>query len=494
MNRFDDAMSDDPVLVVGSGPCGAIAAARLIERGLRVTLLDAGVSAPRGMVVRAGGNTLFRRQDKRRLESNRHQRSADQDVEWISSRTLGGLSNYWTAAVPRFAPDDFTEGAALDERYVWPLTYDELVPFYEMAEAALVVTAGAPFANIPANVARFHNSPPRDWADFADRAVSNGYHLGSLPMAKGTPWMVARRGTEFSSYHCIIAPLLASRRFNLIVGANVTRLNWNGGSSRVESVDYVDRRTGRRATVRGRAVIVAAGAIDSTVLLLRSTSSDFPQGLGNSAGLIGRYLHDHPREWWPAFPSRRMTALAHPLYLSRAPYDPANPLLATSLTFGLSSHRVHTYLRNKTPSFGVQVFGTMIPRPDIGVALSNPVAPDTVDCRPRITLAYDQATVDNMLSARERLKSLFSDAGTRVTIPGPFYPLVPGSSIHYGGTVRMHHSPQYGALDRWNRLHDVQNVVVCDSSCFTTGPEKNPALTAMAIAARAADHLAEHLS
>ena len=58
----------------------------------------------------------------------------------------------------------------------------------------------------------------------------------------------------------------------------------------------------------------------------------------------------------------------------------------------------------------------------------------------------------------------------------------------------MHESPAFGALDRWNRLHDVANVIVCDSSCFTTGPEKNPALTAMAIAARASDHLALGLS
>src|SRR5262249_30596128 len=112
----------EPVVVIGSGPCGSIAAARLIERGAEVTLLDAGLEAPRGALVRAAGTRRLRRRDERALESNRHDDDATDHIDWISSRSLGGLSNYWTAAVPRFAPEDFTEGARLDERYRWPVT------------------------------------------------------------------------------------------------------------------------------------------------------------------------------------------------------------------------------------------------------------------------------------------------------------------------------------------------------------------------------------
>ena len=312
-------------------------------------------------------------------------------------------------------------------------------------------------------------------------------------MAKGRPWMAVRRGTEFSSYQCIVEPLLESNRFRLMAGAQVTRLNWNSATGRVDSLDYVERSTGQRGTLHGRAIVVAAGAIDSTVLLLRSTSPDFPAGLGNSTGLIGRYLHDHPREWWQAEPVPAMSALAHPLYLSRGPYDPKSPLMASSLTFGLSTHRINTYLRRRTRSFGVQVFGTMIPRPDVGVQLADPQSTDAAECRPIISLSYDQAAIDNLLAARQRLVDMFSSGGMRVDVPGPFHDLRPGSSIHFGGTIRMHASPEFGALDAWNRLRDAPNVIVCDSSCFTTGPEKNPTLTAMSIAARAADRLADDL-
>ena len=493
MNRTLSVGTDDQIIVIGSGPCGAMAAGRLVRRGLSVTMLDAGLEAPKGVIIRAAGNTLYRKMDLSQLESDRHERSLEAEVDWYSSRTLGGLSNYWTAAVPRFAPEDFTEGGRLDERYRWPITYDELVPFYEEAEASLVVTAGTSLANLPANVARFRVELAEDWRVFVASAARHSDFAGPMPMAKGRPWMAARRGTEFSSYHCVIAPLLASRQLNLISGASVTRLNWSSTDQRVTSVEYVDRRSGVRTTVHGQAVVVAAGVIDSTAILLRSVSPDFPDGLGNTNGIIGRYLHDHPREWWTAAPSHPMSALAHPVYISRAAYADSAPLMATSFTLGLAARtdRLRTFIRGKSQRFGVQVFGTMVPRPDVGVSLPKDLTPDTIYYRPKITLRYDEATIANLVSARSRLAEIFREAGSKVTLPGPFLAGAPGSSVHYGGSIRMHASPQFGALDQWNRLRDVPNVVVCDSSCFTTGPEKNPTLTAMAIAARATERLAD---
>lgn len=71
--------------------------------------------------------------------------------------------------------------------------------------------------------------------------------------------------------------------------------------------------------------------------------------------------------------------------------------------------------------------------------------------------------------------------------------LVPGAAAHYGGTARMHTKPEYGVVDAWNRVHRAPNVLVCDAACFTTAAEKNPTLTVMAIAARAATRLASDL-
>jgi choline dehydrogenase-like flavoprotein len=484
--------TDPDVVVIGTGPTGAIAAATLVERGCRVLVLDAGQHVPGGVVVRAAGNTVMRRMAWADYASDRLDPTSPADVDWYSSLSFGGLSNYWTAAVPRFAPEDFTEGARLDERYRWPVTYDALVPFYEQAEQFLTVTAGEPITRLPPNVSRYHHRLPDDWQAIAAAAAAAGHGVGAMPLAKGRPWMFARRGTEFNSYRCVLEPLQAAGRLDLLADARAVALNWSPSSGRVESVDHVSAAGGARSTVRARAFVVAAGAIDSTVLLLRSRSDDFPRGLGNTNDLVGRYLHDHPRQWWPADSARPLRLLTHPVYVTRDEYDSSTPLMATSLTIGLANQRqrLRTYYRGSGRTFGVQVFGTMVPTPERGVSLAD-AEPGT---RPRIDLRYDDATVANIESARQRLRAVLATGGCDIAARGPFHELRPGSSVHYGGSVRMHDDPSFGVLDGTNRMHDARNVAVVDSSAFTTGAEKNPTLTAMALAARAAASLADDLA
>jgi choline dehydrogenase-like flavoprotein len=484
------------VVVIGTGPTGAMAAETLVARDLDVLVLEAGHLAPRGLVVRAAGNTLYRRLALDTLEAAPLASGSTPSVEWWASHSLGGLSNYWTAAVPRFAPTDFTEGARLDERYRWPVTYDDLDPYYARAEQALMVTTGDPILGVPAGVSRYRHRLPKRWRIVAAEAARHGHGVGALPLARGRPWMVLRRGTEFNSYWCVIEPLLASSSLRVLTDAYAVSLNWSAAGGRVESVDYIDTAARTRRTVRARAVVVAAGAIDSTVLLLRSRSDDFPDGLGNSSGLVGAYLHDHPREWWPAVPSRPMPALSHPIYIARDEPDASAPLMATSLTLGLSSRaeRVKTFYQGSSKAFGVQVFGTMIPRPDAALTIDRDEPSDPLALRPRITLSYDDAARANLESSRSRLVDVLGEAGLPVVVKGPFEALRPGSSVHYGGSVRMHADPAYGVLDGWNRMHDVTNVAIVDSSSFTTGAEKNPTLTAMALAVRAADRLADDLA
>ena len=136
-------MPDPDVVVVGSGPTGAMAAATLVEGGADVMMLDAGHHVPGGLVVHVAGNTVFRRMAWADCATDRLDPRSDPGVDWYSSLSLGGLSNFWTAAVPRFAPDDFLEGARLDERYRWPVTYEDLEPYYVAAERRLGVTRAA---------------------------------------------------------------------------------------------------------------------------------------------------------------------------------------------------------------------------------------------------------------------------------------------------------------------------------------------------------------
>lgn len=484
------------VVVVGSGPCGAIAAAELVARGVPVTLLDAGTDAPNGVLVRVRGNTVFR-YVREPMESARHEvAGGDPSTQWHSSLTLGGLSNHWTAAIPRFHPRDFDEGERLDTRFRWPVTYDDVEPWYRLVEQRMGVTAGDPIDGVPAAVVRHQRKLPGAWRPVVAAAREHGYAMGVLPMATGSPTMVARRPTGWNSWHCVLKPLVGAPGFRVVRGARVLRISWSSGVGAADAVEYVDTESGERHTLPCRAVVLAAGALDSTRVLLQSRSSDFPDGLGNSSGVVGRYVHDHPKQWWPVTFDRPLPLLAHPTYMARPAHADSEPLMACSHTIGMvgSITRIKAWARQSSTVAGVQVFGTMVPDEAHTVSVDRHDDP-MVEAASllKLNIAYDDRARNNMVAARERFVAAFAAAGVRATPQGPFHEPFPGDSVHYAGSVRMHADPAYGALDAWNRMHDVPNVAVVDMACFTTNPEKNPTLTAMALAARAANRLADDL-
>ena len=115
-------------------------------------------------------------------------------------------------------------------------------------------------------------------------------------------------------------------------------------------------------------MVIAAGPLSSTELLMNSTCSDFPEGLGNTEDVLGRYLHDHPKDWFVLNLDKSLPRLGHAAYLTRAPYDTSPPLLGASSTIGNSGSSVWDKLYTFTPLpsrvFGVTTFGTMIPTGD----------------------------------------------------------------------------------------------------------------------------------
>lgn len=502
-------MNHEPrVVVIGSGPCGAMAAHALTNRGIPVTMLESGIEFQGGFLARAMGRNLFRRVPP--LEhGKRHVSSGDPKTEWYYNFAPGGLTNQWTGAVPRFAPEDFHEGERIHEKYRWPITYEELIPYYEQAERLLEITAESrDVPNLPAGKAAFNHSLPPDWQKVAQFAESRGQGLTTLPLADGPAWLVARRGTAFNSYTNIVKALTPSpshtgrtapnsRRgeFRLITGAHVLRLEWCGAKKTVDSVVYVDRRDGSEHRIKAECVVIACGPLHSTKLLFDSACSDFPQGLGNTEGILGQYLHDHAREWWVVDLEKPISLLSPSAYLTRVPYESSPPLLATSWTVGVEStkDKILSRFGAKGRSIAVQVFGTMIPSVEHYVKPTNARKDEFGQPLLDIHIRYEEAVINNMIQAREQLRSLMEEGGYPAKLRPVVPQLFPGSSVHYGGTVRMHESPRYGMLDAWNRIHEIPNVIVCDASCFTTGPEKNPTLTAMAIAARAADRLADDL-
>jgi choline dehydrogenase-like flavoprotein len=477
------------IIVIGSGPSGAMAALTLVEQGMPVTLLESGTRAPDGLLVRAMGRNVFRRRSDAP--------SSGAGTTWLQSLVPGGLSNYWVGASPRFSPDDFVEGERLHERYRWPLEYDDLVGYYERAERVLrIVGDPTDVPNLPAPVVQRARRLPGAWRRVARHAAAAGHGLAPIPLADGPDWMISRTGVGFNSFTHVVRPLLQRPNFELRLGAHALRLEWCGASRRVTGVVYRDRVTGHDERIAAAGVVLAAGPLASTRLLLNSCCSDFPDGLGNGEGLLGHYLHEHPSQWFRIeLKGGALPRLSQAAYLTRGPVSDSAPLLAGGTTIGFTSmqDKIKSALPSQTREFGVLVFGTMVP------TASNSLELDSQDTdefglptvRPNLHYAADE--VRNLAHVRQALGEILDAAGYPCSVPRCVPDPVPGTSVHYGGTVRMHASPRYGVLDGWNRMHTVNNVVVADASAFTTGVEKNPTLTAMALAARASERLAHDL-
>jgi len=484
------------VVVIGSGPTGAMAATVLIRRGIPVTLLESGQSLPRGWLVRVGGRTFYRRLPQFGAPQQ-YTSTAESNAIWKDRLIPGGMSNFWSGTVPRFAPEDFYEGERLHEQYRWPLTYEDLLPYYEQIEKILEIS-GSPQAvpNLPASQVTYRRTLPAQWQAVARHADKVGRGFTVVPSATGSPWLILRRGTFFNSFNKLVQNLLRSPHFSLFLGAHALRLEWDGARKKVTGVIYIDRTTGVERRLAAEAVVVAAGPLASTRLLLHSTSPDFPDGLGNTEGLLGRYLHDHVEQWANLELSRAVTRLDPAAYMTRVEYRRSEPLMAASCTLGFGSSKPIDRLLARTPikgkTFGLVLFASMIPSPSNYVRLDSTLKDRFGQSQLNFHVCRSDDSFRALASTQEDLLRILEAAGYHATIRG-LITKQPGASVHYGGTVRMHASPRYGILNGCNRMHAVTNVAVVDASSFTTGPEKNPVPTAMALSARAADRLAEDL-
>ncbi len=489
---------DTRVVVIGSGPPGAAAAHFLCRAGAEVLLLEAGSAhAARGLTVRVAGFTVLRYGRTLRVRQGA-MATADPDTKLYEELAPGGLTNHWSGAVPRFSEDDFADAARAGDAYKWPIGYSDLAPWYNQVEPLLHIAGpGEGSSELPSGRVSHARKLGADWARIGLEASREGRALSTIPYAYGAETTATFSGTVFNSFVRIVKPELRAGRLKTHFDARVLRLEWSPRSRRVEAVVFRDTRTGTENRVPCRAVVLAAGAIGTSEILLASSSADFPQGLGNEHGVLGHYLHDHPIAKIIVDLGRPIS-LHPPAYLTRPALDRAPPLYAAACAQWGGTMAVATSIWSgkpgRTSSLGFNFFGTMAPSPDNWVALGPTNGHNGTNGVGSLDLhiRYPPEALTCLQKARDDLLDILGRAGLEPRVRA--WKVEPvGASNHYGGTCRMHESPTFGMLNGWSRLHAVPNVAVVDSSGFTTGPEKNPVLSAMALAARASHHLAEEL-
>jgi len=485
----------DLIVVIGSGPAGASAAFFASQvQGARVLVLEAG-SQDRslGFTLRINGYTVAKRRPPLTRRSDLSL-TGDPTTRIYEEIAPGGLSNHWSCAVPRFSADDFGDAQRAGEEYTWPVSYSDLAPWYERVEPLLCISGTEDDTpQVPAGRFAVARRLGNDWDGVADAARRIGRSVLPMPYAYGGSTFFTPSGTSFNAFTRLLAPAIKRGELTFRADTRVTSLEWSPRERRVTAVLATDAG-GREERIPCRAVIVAAGAINSARILLASRSTDFPHGLGNEHDVLGRYLHDHPLGKSVIDLGRAVT-IHRAAYITRPLLERAAPLLAAGFMqwtgTGALARSVLRGHPGQATQIGFTVFGTMVPRADDFVALeadasgSNRVAL-------RVALRHPPEVAALLEEARRDLIAMFSEAGwaprESVWLIEP-----PGASVHYGGTCRMHESPRFGVVDGWARVHGVRNVAVADSATFTTTPEKNPVLTAMTLAARAADRLAREI-
>src|SRR6476646_3603163 len=312
------------VCIIGSGAGGGTAAKVLTEGGLSVVMLEAGpplnpekdfkehmwpYQLPhRGVGV--GGEHRHELNDEFiapngawEIEGEPYTSAAGSQFRWFRSRIIGGRTNHYGRISLRFSDYDFQPADGLGD--AWPVTYDDIAPYYDKAEAFIGVTGTKEGLRTAPDGTFLPPIPPRVHEVLIQRAAKNlGIPCIPSRMAMLTKPLHGRaachycgqcgRGcrtaSAFSSSQAMIFPAMKSGKLTVITGAMARELIT--GNGKITAVSYVDKATRTEKQVRCKAVVVAASACESARLLLNSKSPRFSNGIANSSGEVGRNLTD----------------------------------------------------------------------------------------------------------------------------------------------------------------------------------------------------------
>ena len=502
--------------IVGTGAGGGVLAQRLARYGFSVVALEAGPwhDSEDDMVSDEAGSAHLYWNDLRitggadplELGANN------------SGRGVGGSTVHYAAFCPRLHPSDFRvrtlDGVAAD----WPICYEDLEPYYEAMEREYPVTGpayypwgkphGYPYAALQAGT--------------AGQKLVEGCHKLGIRVVAGGPVAIPA-GAFGKRPHCIM------RGFCLLgckVGAkhsvtvsHIPDAIEHGAEIRSSSMAYevpVDRE-GRATGVRyfrtlddgrvveeeqrARAVVVAGYAIESPRLLLNSKSSQFPEGLANSSGLVGKYLMAQAAPVvWGRFREIIRQYKAPPACTCSEEFyetDPRNDFVRGYSLQSVSPLPIAMahLIADEGGCFGEELLAAMQEYNHYAcIGLLGEILPDErnhVSIHPTerdqfgIPVSYVHFSLfENdrrlMRAGVEKIQEVLAAAGAVETHFVPRY-------AHLVGTCRMGFTPADSVVDQWCRTWDVPNLFVCDGSVMPTQGSANPALTISAIAARTAD-------
>jgi choline dehydrogenase-like flavoprotein len=514
------------VIIVGTGAGGGTLLHRLAPTGKKILVLERGDFVPRekdnwdsrAVNVEAKYNTRETWYDK-----------AGKPLHPHTNYYVGGNTKFYGAALFRFRKEDFGELRHVDGvSPAWPISYDELEPYYTQAEQLYHVHGNRgedptePAASAPyPHPAVSHEPRIQHLAEDFARQGAKPFHvpLGVRLDEKQPATSLCIRCNTCDGYPCLVKaksdahticvePALELPNVTLLTNALVTRLVTSPSGREVSAVEV--ERNGAKQSYSAGVVVVSAGAINSAALLLRSANEKHPQGLANSSDTVGRHYMGHVNSVLLAVSKcPNPTVFQKTLGLNDyyfASKDWEFPMGHISFVGKLDGVALSAGAPPLTPGFTLDLMA----KHSLDFWLTSEDLPDpsnrvTLDKQGNIVLSYTPNNVKAHDRLRAKLEGLMKQQTkcdmhghdchqglfARSLFIGERIPLA--GVAHQNGTIRFGKDPKTSALDVNCRAHDVDNLYVVDGSFFVSSAAVNPALTIMANALRVGDHLAQRL-
>jgi len=537
------------VIIIGSGAAGGIVAGVLAEAGKDVLLLERGAALSFSQVgrdhLRNQRLSVYGHNAGPELEGNprvfidpsgRSRIVSPNELEYHNNAAcVGGGTRVYGAQAWRFMPADFRmastygvpEGSSLAD---WPITYEDLEPFYERAEWELGVAGDGealrgqvprrrdyPMPSVPGSpqtVALKRGAEQLGWVTTPVPLLINTVPFDGRAACIACKYCVGfacPTDAKNGSHNTMIPRALATGHCKLLTGAIADHIETDG-RGKVTGVSYFIQEAGHSnaRTARAKVVIVSAGAIESARLLLNSCSANHPRGLGNQHDQVGRNLQGHlyPRAYG-LMRERIFSGIGPGVTLATTQFNHHNPgvigggMLADDFIkppidfwydslppdlprWGIANKQ---FMReNYTRVLHVRGPVQDIPSPEGRITVDRAVRDRWGIPVARLSGTTHPASVASAEFMRERAAEWLHASGCDkiwTSRPG----LVLSGGQHQAGTCRMGHDPRASVTDEWGRVHGQDNLFVIDGSLHVTNGGFNPVLTIMALAFRSAAHI-----
>src|SRR5688572_14395734 len=546
------------VCIVGSGAGGGMAAYVLTRAGANVLLIEAGRNwdntRDSAMMKwpyespRRGASTRDRPFGEFdacvggwELEGEPFTMAEGTDFMWWRARMVGGRTNHWGRISLRFGPDDFKARSRDGLGDDWPISYQDVAPYYDRIDKLIGIFGNND--NLPNHPGGYFLPPPKPRCyelmikDAADRlnitcvaarlSIITKRHNGRAACHYcGQCYRGCMTNSNFSSTNVLIAPALRTGRLTLLTHAMAREVTLDS-RGRASGVTYIDTRTGAERRANASVLVLAASACETARLLLNSKSPQFPNGLANSSGVVGKYLTDTTGTDVSGFIPKMVDHVPHnedgiggahiymPWWLDNKKLDfprgyhievwgglgqPGAGFMGGIHRYppggGYGQQLKDDYRRYYGSTIGFSGRGEQIPNEHCYCELD----PNVVDRYGIPVLRFYWKWTDHEYNQvrhmHETFRALIAEMGGQVFSQMPTreqnYNIAPGGAIiHELGCARMGNDPKSSVVNANCQAHDVKNLFVADGGPFVSQADKNPTWTILALSWRTSDYITE---